>query len=418
MKKLINIFLICIGMLSAFAITDITPIPLIVSMLALIFIVIKVFRGNLKVLFFKEDILVLLIIVNSWISLALSNVNSKVFNHTTAFTIVILLYYFTIRILIINTRESLLDISKYLFIGIMISSVYALFEFISKNYILSLAYINDLIYRPSVMMYSPIYNGRFIRVRSFTEESGVFALYLNVCLPIALIYIYKRYSGIKKGIVLGIILSAYILTFSAGGIGFLLISIIIAGLIYICDNINRKRLKIKITYKRIYIFIVALICILVGVYLINDSIIEYINPILNKITLKNDSGRFERWNNTLYYFKQQESLKQMLGIGIGKISDIFGRGTTSLYIDLLVQNGVISLIMFVVYIFIIIYKIFNINDKYKYLYLISIISVLLHYCIISNFWFPFLWFIITMIQLHQYIIVYEGVEDGNINNNC
>ncbi|MBX9993187.1 O-antigen ligase family protein [Priestia aryabhattai] len=398
MRIVVKYFLITLGMVSAFSLHAWLPIPLFLGIVGLLLLLVIGIKKNYKIIFNKEDLFLVLLLLFVFTSLTLNDISRTNINHAMAFFMVLFVYYFGVRSLIFNLKLEMKFINKAIFIGVIISSLYAIFEFSTKNYIPSLSFVNEYIYRPAVQDYTPLYNGSIIRARSFTEESGVFALYLNAFAPVGLLYVKERYKTLKFYFLVFLVAISYLFSFSAGGIGFLLSSIFLCGLLWLVNN--AKNLRVNIKKASIFFYVTLVFIIIISMYI--NQIISFLYPLLDKITLENDSGRFARWQMALSLFKDANWFQYFIGVGPGQVSEVFGTGTTSFYIDRLVENGVFGLACFLAFISMIYMKLNKLQTNRKYVYFISLTSVLLHYFIISNYWFPFLWIIIIIIQLESW----------------
>lgn len=398
MNGTLKLYLISLSMMSAFAIHPWIPLPMAIGIIGIIIFFINAVKNHKGIIFLKEDNILVVFMILILISLAVNDISQTNLNHSLAFLFVIIVYYLCIRNIFYHSKYSIEQIYKFIYIGVLLSAVYALFEFLTINYFTQFSFINDYIFRPAVQEYTPIYNQAFIRARSFTEESGVFALYLNAFAPFALNHIFKVYTASKRFLIVAIIILAYIVTFSAGGIGFLLISLIITLFFWLTDSSK----KIRFSPKKLFNSVVILLFLSLVVFINITQILSFLKPLFLKLTLDNDSGRFERWQNALNLFDHVSFLQYFIGVGPGQVSETFNTGTTSFYIDRIVETGILGLSLFLLFIFFVFIRVIKMKTQRKYLYFCSLVSITLHFIIISNYWFPYLWTIIILIQLEDF----------------
>ncbi|WP_426354146.1 O-antigen ligase family protein [Exiguobacterium sp. R-39] len=413
--KLLLLYLVSFGFISAFAINKWASIPLILSLLILIQTMFLAFKNNVNLINNKYISMYIYLFLLATSFSYLLQVNTfgfqiKGFTHTVSYFLVIILYFLSIELSFRIHNVSISIIFKYISKGILIVSFFTLIEFISKNFFMF--DFDKYIPRAQVEQFDAIYNTGFrifFRSRGTTEESGVLAMYLLMFFPFV-VYYYKFINISRKKLIgsIVIILLAIFSTFSAAGFIELLIALLIVILLAIMK-------KIKNGFSSIPIFSILLTIILMILALI--SIVykridfDFLEGIFVKLTFSNESfsagSRLERWN---YAFSLIQS-NPIFGHGAGIATLQNGTGSTNFYLEVLIETGFVGFLLMLA-LFIAIFKmIFKMNDSIKYVYLFSIIIVLIHSIVISQYLLPWIWTLLAIISYHYYM---NKEEEDNI----
>src|SRR5207253_1173199 len=82
-----------------------------------------------------------------------------------------------------------------------------------------------------------------------------------------------------------------------------------------------------------------------------------------------------------------------LGTGIGSTSAETGTGVVSLYLTMLKEAGLPSLLLIVAFLCAVFHETWALprRDPYKYAYAASFVAAACHYAVISDIWYPWLW---------------------------
>ncbi|WP_026827394.1 O-antigen ligase family protein [Exiguobacterium artemiae] len=413
--RLLLLYLVSFGFISAFAINKWASIPLILSLLILIQTMFLAFKNNVNLINNKYISMYIYLFLLATSFSYLLQVNTfgfqiKGFTHTVSYFLVIILYFLSIELSFRIHNVSISIIFKYISKGILVVSFFTLIEFISKNFFMF--DFDKYIPRAQVEQFDAIYNTGFrifFRSRGTTEESGVLAMYLLMFFPFV-VYYYKFINISRKKLIGSIvmILLAIFSTFSAAGFIELLIALLIVILLAIMK-------KIKNGFSSIPIFSILLTIILMILALI--SIVykridfDFLEGIFVKLTFSNESfsagSRLERWN---YAFSLIQS-NPIFGHGAGIATLQNGTGSTNFYLEVLIETGFVGFLL-ILALFIAIFKmIFKMNDSIKYVYLFSIIIVLIHSIVISQYLLPWIWTLLAIISYHYYM---NKEEEDNI----
>ncbi|MFH7832026.1 O-antigen ligase family protein [Bacillus luti] len=389
MRYILFCYLIAISFTSAFAIHKWLPLPMMIGIilgLMVVFYCIKAFKvRNIYLGIFEVNLFLFLFTLV--VSLLLATFNNyfemKMILHFTSYVGTIIVYYF---ITYVSIKEFKIgdNVFKYIYIGVIITSLMGIFEFGMKN-IVHLD-IDAYIPRYEVVNYDALYNGAFQRVRAFTEESGHLALYLEIFAPIALWYTYYR-SKMKFLWTLLIVIMCLAFTLSAAALVIVIAAIVLTYTIYM---FSKKRIGSILNYA------VLLIMVYISLVLMKDN--EFLAPIVEKLTFKNVSSsqdRLNRWGTAIDLFKE----KPLLGWGPGINTVKTDSGFTNYYLELLTQGGIILLLIWCVLLIILLWTCLRIKSSIKYVFIFSLISGSLHYMVISNYWYPWIWILFVLINL-------------------
>lgn len=401
-----SLFLFFLGFTDAFAVTAVFPLPFLFIMSAFFLALFKAYRNKIE-LYSVATIISLpltIFLMISFISFIMQinriGFTGKGLNHTLSYLVIFVYFSLTIFCLIVY-KVDLNSIYKMISYSLLIVSVFTIIEFVSKNF-LGLDQFDSFIPRLSNSIdFKASYMigaGAFIRSRGFTSESGHNALFLLSFLPFMML------SKIKhKLISIIVVIIALATTFSAAA----MFEMVVAGLSVSLVKIilSRKTIRIKKS-NLIIIYIGIIILILVAIFTNTlDYLLAYFNGIFNKINLDNSSSagfRFSRWANSLSLVKNN----YLFGAGPGISSIFLGTASTNLYIEMFVETGIVGLFFFLWFITQAVIKVFKLNNTTKYFYLFSIFVCIIHYFIIGNYWYPWLWVILA---ITQYTLLKENI---------
>lgn len=405
MNAIIYLYIVTISMVSAFALHGWVPVPLLVALSGFFAFLIKVMLSDKPLWFFREDIVLCLFFIAALMSTLLGSVEQKNVNHLLSYFAVFFLYLFTIRSLILCAKPDRKMIYNAIVLSVMLASFFAIIEFLSKNIVPRLPSVDQYIYRKNVQYYSPLYAGKFIRARSFVEESGHFALYLNTLGPIAIYWAAKNYSIVLLLGVIVTVIAAFIITFSAAGIFCLALASFLVCMYSIISSVMVKRSGSKFPLKETLAICLILVVVLILFQWISGSMV----PILDKITLQSSQvlkvgGRVFRWKRAIELWKEAP----FFGIGPGEISYRYGIGTVSWYLKILSETGLIALILLCCFFLAVYSRLSSLPTGLKTVYFLCLTSGVIHYAVISNYWMPWIWLVILLIQVES-----SGILDAH-----
>lgn len=318
--------------------------------------------------------------------------SNKGFNHFWSYYVIIFIFFITVSVYLYHFSIPLDKIFKYITYGVILISSLTLLEFILKNFT-SIPF-DSFIHRTDVKEYNAIFTASsrvFVRARGMAEESGPTAMYLLMFYPFLVYYFTKIIPSRKKLILYSfLVFSALVTTFSAAGIFELSVA---AVSVYIIYFFKHKKARLKLTTVIFWCFAIAIIVLII------PKDISLSSSIMDKLTFSSNSGsaqsRLDRWSFALQLVKE----KPILGYGPGITAILNGTGSTSLYIDILIEFGIVGLSMLAVFMMYFLRLILKIQGVIKYVYLFSFIVAATHYLVISAYWFPWLWVIFSIVQV-------------------
>ena len=179
---------------------------------------------------------------------------------------------------------------------------------------------------------------------------------------------------------------AWTLTFSVGGLVALAVGQTIAILDALRSRLTGRRLAV--------VFAVVALVVAVGLALPRTTFV----PILGKITLSNVSSgqeRVVRWRDAIAEFPEHP----VLGEGLGATSAERGTGVISLYLLLLKEGGAVGLGLLAGFLGLVLFRVLRMkeDDPYRYAYLAGLVAGIVHYALVSDFWYPWLWTLCALV---------------------
>ena len=344
-------------------------------------------------------IFIVYVLVNSIINL---NFSGQFLNHVISY-IVSALLFLIIPLLYFESFKLKYDINEFFsLISFMIffTCLYAVLQFVFNNFFQ--INLDDYLHWPSKEVSNSLALGYF-RAKGFFAEPGHFALFLECFIPIIFWFFYrskKIFNSFLKNITFLIIISSFVLTVSAAGFACLSLAFILVLLI----NFRNLSKYLPTSMTKILLFFVSAFLVF---YLTNDYLnlvdVIYTNS-LDKLT--SSVGSTEDRTNRLVVFY---AIVKNMNI----IDYIFGHGPNAtvllgypknltmilLYHLLFIELGIIGLFSFLSIIYVFFKKTYLINGKLRFFIQVSLISLLLHYIFIGNYWYPYLWFLGVLIYL-------------------
>lgn len=399
---LLLLYIFTMPFVSAFSFTGTISLPLIfasilfVLMIARLLLHLKSPQGflgfDIIIIFLFLFFCILSFFVNGW-----GNVTS--FNHTVAYISTFLLFYVSIKFTLFSIPDKnllLKRVLQFVTYTTILSAVYGTVEFISSN--IFGVNLNNYIPRPGVdtEYYTPVVLSLFYRSRGFAYESGVYTQMLELFAPLSVYYFFDSgFCKWKKSVkifftvtmLLGIIFAASSASFIA-----IPIAIIFSALIY-----GKKLFHFFIT-KSVWYYLRAMIVLLI-IFLVNNYFSVY-NAILLSITEKLDSFSMEDRQDRINFFFNEFSrftpLKKVIGGGPAA-TDLIGvdgsHVVISLYYNVTFELGFIGLFLLILLIAYIFFNTITIRSKIGFFLNVSLISGIIHYYVVHDFWVPWFWFI-------------------------
>jgi hypothetical protein len=396
------LYILTMPFVSAFAYTDIISMPLIFALFLFILMIVKIIQsGKLPEGFLGFDLIIIFLfsflvlfsfIVNGW-------GNAKSLNHTAAYLSTFMLFYVGIKFTLFNILDKHLlfkRILQFITYTTLISAVYANVEFISFN-----AFgvnFNNYVPRPNEAeaWYNPTVLELFYRARGFAPESGHFTFMMELFFPLVVYYLYFsglcKWKKIFKAICITSIILSFIFAVSTASFVIVPIAFLFASLVY------AKRIYFYIK-KHLRKFVINTVIIstivLISNYLFSFYSLVFLS-IMDKMNSFSYDDRQDRINFFYNNFYHLDFLKKLYGSGpAGSILMGFDetRSILSLYYSVTFELGFLGLLCILLFFSYNLLNALKIKTKLGFFLLISIISGVLHFHFIANFWYPWFWFI-------------------------
>ena len=263
---------------------------------------------------------------------------------------------------------------RWLNISIWIAAVYVILEWVDLNI------IDSGIFRfqrnDGIVNYTATYLDGYKRPRGLAEESGHMSLFFEFAAP--LILLQNSYERSQFDIYRDLLLVLAL---------FFLFSPFSLFLATLTLFISFRRLEIR---GKIILALVSLSALVYMLPLLNKAY----EAIFLKVTYSPEVGSSMDRLNRINYFLNEYSL-EILGLGPLNFTSISPFETTlNLFLDILLFYGPIAFSIIFVYIS---SNMLKLLWKKEYGILVSLILVLFHYNFITNFWYPYLGFLIGFI---------------------
>ena len=398
------LYILTLPIVDVLSFSALVPIPLIVGLLIL--------ATSPKIAYDKSDIFifgafVFTIIPYAW---SYSYVGIKAILHVTALAASIVIYYFVtktiVRTFVINGRGFLFI--KCVCYSLIITSLYICVEYFLNNFT-SINIDNYIPHLARVDYGALVLNGVF-RARGFATESGVMAIYFEMYFFLLIGWYQLLNKGNHSALIikLAILFSlvALLLLFSTASILVLIVGVLVI--------IFKEGLSLR------WIVICSIIAVsMFGLFF--EEIQNFIeNTFLQKIAFfySTDTVGSASERTNIYINNIKLLLDFPLGIGHGIAPEVvdsniqyFGHnlmaGQGSLFLLFLVSGGFISMALLLVWI---LFKLIKCQQSALKNYITaSILVIIAHYSLVSEYWLPFFW---ASMAIYSEISHYENM----INN--
>lgn len=395
---------------SAFSITSTISFSLIFSLILLLVSVFYflIYQARAKQFWGLDFILVVLFLFTVVFSYYISGrENPKSLNHTIAYLSTFILFFFTIKYVLFNSTKKdylVLCLLKTISYTTILSSLFACIEFVLGNFYS--ININDYVPRPveSEELYDATAIELFIRARSFAVESGHFAFMIELFGPLTIYYLYAsslcKWSLLIKFFVTLIIILGVIASFSSAAFVIIPIAIFISTVI-----------RFKYFYARVKQLLLKQIAFIIGCSIALLSAFFYFLPlgllvinVTDKLGSNSYDDRQDRINFFFNEFNRLPLINKIIGAGpcgFGNLGFDDSKSILSLYYSITFETGYLGLLIFFLFIGFCFLKIIRIKSIIGFYLLVSFLSGLFHYWFISNYWYPWFWFVLAFALFYQ-----------------
>ncbi|WP_337240683.1 O-antigen polymerase [Proteus faecis] len=342
-------------------------------------ILIYYYYSILRIKFNKKSFLFLFLSITSLIStitITISTANyHEYYSQIILYLSPFILFYLAPLFLFTIKKPNLIQLSKSAFFPLLIISIFVIIEFLLKN----IFNITIILPRGGVSEFEAMVSILNIyRPRGFMEEPGHLALFISIFLPLSLFYA-NTLSKKNKVISISIFLSSWLLTFSIASFISATISLLITLLI-------ERKIKFKLNAKSFFLFFIIL-----GITLTFS--IPIIEVILNKLNSSSFNDRVEKTFYSLDLIKNGNFFDFIFGLGPGYYIKYDIPSPINLYLNIITGYGISGLTFLLIFITSLTFKAIKLSP----LILFALMTSLLHYLFISNIWYPWFWWLASII---------------------
>jgi hypothetical protein len=383
-RIIIFIFMLTIGWTGLIILQEwIRPFTL-VCILILGHSVIRLFQTN-KFRYKVFDIrdFILLIFILYVIVLGIFLPNPKTYNYILAYSFIFFLLYSMTKYYLVS-NINLRTILKYNYYGVSFVIAFSIVEILVTN-IIGVNLIHLLWENRANGAIATVGSHSFIRSYGLMPEPGIFGLYLNSLGILGLYYTYNNHHKIRRRCFYLFFAISYYFINSAAALGSLIFAFIIIQILLFYQ---------KKTYM-INIFIIVLFIATVSLLIFKGNIL-----LFNKM-LRPDIYSVERYDKWLLALNMILDMN-LFGKGLGYISFTYGSSFNNWYFMVLIETGIIGLVLILLFIIISIKKSIHFSKYSSKVYLIGILSNVFHFVAISTFFNPFLFIVISIMDVENY----------------
>lgn len=283
-----------------------------------------------------------------------------------------------------------------------IAALAAVLQFISSNF-LSIFW-EDLIYYPESIEARSTFLGVFFRSRGFAAEPGHYAFTLELLAPLLLYghsVLLKKSRGIMLIDIL-LLLLAFLCTGSPAGLLIFGTGFLLAALLF------PSRHAVPFLWGLLIAFVVAL-----GLIGIIGNQFDLSNPLdtlslifTDKLDSSSSADRAERIRIGLDLLSNASPLHLLIGYGpaVYASRNLGETGTiVQFYLLLLLEGGVIGTLFFLGgFVFMAVIAIKQLGQE-RIFFFWAFLSLAIHYLFISNYYYPMIWFMFTLLLIMRAI---------------
>jgi len=211
-------------------------------------------------------------------------------------------------------------------------------------------------------------------------------------------------SKLKKILFIFLIYIGIISTASVAGILFIPMALLLAIIIKNIFYLEFTRLFTQIFYIFTVFILFLLVYLYADIFFLNDFIDR---QILNKFESYSANDRLDRV--TVFYesFMLFEFFNLIFGAGPGIVSQLnLSADETLISLPLLVlgEIGILGLLFLIFFIFNTFYLLSKLPKRYNTTLLACLLVTLMHYLLIANYWYPYLWLAPLIIFVNYYFL--------------
>lgn len=324
------------------------------------------------------------------VSFLVMSSGEKSLNHWFLWTFPFFSYYFIFRSELswfFTLEEIKALVLKYVSWVTLFACIYGVLEFCCRNFL----HIDfDFIPRGAVQEYSPFDLGLY-RARSFAEESGHFAFFLEIFGPLTVYWLSRNVRLIFQYFGYIVICLGMLVTMS--GIGVLFLAIYLLLLLVANIRSSKNRISSRLKY---------LLFSLTVVVMIYTTIPDLIDGLVGIVMSKFDSKNFSRLDRLSRFsaLRELSGLSFLIGYGPAAFSTLGTKTFISLLLGIIMNTGAIGLISFSLFYLSKLVLSRRIRDvKLSFALQTSLIFAGVHLLFIDIIYVPWFWLLLAILDV-------------------
>lgn len=351
-----------------------------------------------------EDIVILSFLYLAFVSFVINEIfifQSGTFKvgHLLAYCVTICYFYLFVKWMIISffRDNSLCLLLSYIYMATYIVVIFVIVEFFLKNtFAVS---FDGILPRPSTSAMDARALG-FFRAYGLSSEPGHTAMFIEIMAPLGAYFLILKKRYTQLFLFLSLSLLSLIFTFSAAAFVILPLAIFMSLLLFVFTGKMLKRFFYKFF---LYIVSFLVIVFLLSYFLDTLFFLDLGKQVMGKLSADNSSAsaRLERLEGFYTVFYNADIVNVLIGYGPGAYKNLAIDSVISLYPTLLLETGLIGLVIFSLFLLSVFLKIFKKSGEIKFFFFISFFSATMHFLIISNYWYPWFWFLSSLILAYR-----------------
>lgn len=314
--------------------------------------------------------------------------------HLVAYSTSILFFYFFVKIFLVKhlSTNGLLNSLFWVYVATYFTVLFVMVEFLLKSILLFP--FDSYIPRPAVAEMDAIALSYF-RARGLAEEPGHTAMFFEIMIPISVFYLIamKKFLQLTFFSIFSFI--ALVFTFSSATFVIIPASLFLTILIF---SLKKPKSIINLIKPMLFSLLFAILVLLLFNSLGLFSFYDLVSQVLVKLSPDNSSAsdRLGRLNDFFIILSNAELVNLLFGYGPGAYKSLEINSIVSLYPTIILEVGFLGMALFILFYLVIFIKILKIKNHIKWFLMCAFISSILHFFIISNYWYPWFWFLCAL----------------------
>jgi len=366
MIKLLDLFIVASGSVSAFAFTQAVSVPFVMGTICLICVLLAGRLALDRSAIFLFCFFSLPACISAGVNI--ENSSQKTLAHLASYILTPLLYYVAVISMLRLSRRPPYKVIAFTLIA---NLIYVLVEFAASN-TGQMGFLVDLP-RPAVQEYQPTVAGSVVRARGLAEESAHFMLYAGIFYFLSC---HGKRVGTKTNLTFFV---ASVATFGVAAWLAMIASFLVVGV--------RRLFSLRLV---VIGLLLAILIFLLWEYF--EALVMY--QFFFKLSSLGGSDRADRFFENLQLYMRSGCSEILFGMGPGYYERAGVASTVSLPALTLFQNGLLGLISLVM-----IFAVYYLRALRKGADLArAVVFSAVCYLSISNYWFPWLWMLFAVID--------------------